>query len=572
MFQLKDDAKRTAILNEAGNILIMGGPGSGKTTIALFKAKSIVETGMLKPGQKVLFLSFARATISRIEEHAGALISKETKKHIEINTYHGFIWNILKNHGYLLNTHPIKLWSPHEAATKLAGVPADQQNVVKQRIFDSEGLVHFDLFAQLCNKLLSTSCPLRRIISDTYPVIILDEFQDTNLDEWELIKTLGKDSKLIALADPDQRIFDFRGADPKRVTHFLEEYNPPVYDFGKENNRSNGTDIAQYGNDLLSGNNRGKPYCNVKVVYYPFRKKPFSHVSLKYSVLSAIQRLNQNSPNDWSLAVLVPTNALVMEVSDTLQRVQTAKNGQKLPSIPHEVAIETSGPSLAAVFLATLLEENRNANSVITALINHISGRRGNKPATKDDVAVATALEKYIGSGKITGKKRLEIIDDCNLLIEEADKGFFSGNIIADWKRLTDLINSRNSDYLKRIASDLRYLRLLQRGSQLYASLDELWRSSHSYNGAVNAVSEALMQEHFSLSTKSWDGVNVMTIHKAKGKEFDEVIIYEGWYQNRFVSKPERLDQARLNLRVAVTRARMRSTILTPEVDPCPLL
>ena len=78
MFQLKDDAKRTAILNETGNILIMGGPGSGKTTIALFKAKSIVETGMLKPGQKVLFLSFARATISRIEEHAGALISKET--------------------------------------------------------------------------------------------------------------------------------------------------------------------------------------------------------------------------------------------------------------------------------------------------------------------------------------------------------------------------------------------------------------------------------------------------------------------------------------------------------------
>ena len=353
MIQLKDDAKRTAILNETGNILIMGGPGSGKTTIALFKAKSIVETGMLKPGQKVLFLSFARATISRIEEHAGALISKETKKHIEINTYHGFIWNILKNHGYLLNTHPIKLWSPHEAATKLAGVPANQQNEEKQRVFDNEGLVHFDLFAQLCNKLLSSSCSLRRIISNTYPVIILDEFQDTNLDEWELIKTLGKDSSLIALADPDQRIFDFRGADPKRVTHFLEEYNPPVYDFGKENNRSNGTDIAQYGNDLLSGNNRGKTYCNVKVVYYPFRKKPFSHVSLKYCVISAIRRLNQQSPDKWSLAILVPTNALMMEVSDTLQRVQTVNNSQQLPSIPHEVAIETAGPSLAAVFLAT---------------------------------------------------------------------------------------------------------------------------------------------------------------------------------------------------------------------------
>lgn len=262
----------------------------------------------------------------------------------------------------------------------------------------------------------------------------------------------------------------------------------------------------------------------------------------------------------------------MMEVSDTLQRVQTAKNGQQLSSIPHEVAIETAGPSLAAVFLATLLEDNRNVNSVISALINHISGRKGNKPATKDDIAVATALEKYIESGKITGKKRLEIINDCNRLIKEANESIFSGSIIADWKRLTDLINNKNSDYLKCVASDLRYLRLLQRGSQLYASLDELWRASHSYNGAVDAVSEALMQEHFSSSTKTWDGVNVMTIHKAKGKEFDEVIIYEGWYQNRFISKPERVDQARLNLRVAVTRARTRSTILTPESTPCQLL
>ena len=92
------------------------------------------------------------------------------------------------------------------------------------------------------------------------------------------------------------------------------------------------------------------------------------------------------------------------------------------------------------------------------------------------------------------------------------------------------------------------------------------------YNGAVEIVSEALLQEHFSMSTKTWKGVNVMTIHKAKGKEFDEVIIYEGWYQNRFVTRPERIDQARLNLRVAVTRARTRATIMTPDTDPCTLL
>ena len=68
------------------------------------------------------------------------------------------------------------------------------------------------------------------------------------------------------------------------------------------------------------------------------------------------------------------------------------------------------------------------------------------------------------------------------------------------------------------------------------------------------------------------NGVNVMTIHKAKGKEFDEVIVYEGLYQNRIVSRPDRIDQARLNLRVAVTRAKEKTIIMTPESDPCPLL
>ena len=86
MFQLNKDDKRAAVLNETGNLLIMGGPGSGKTTIALFKAKEIVSSGKLKSGQKILFLSFARATVSRVEEHADALIPSTVKSLIEINT------------------------------------------------------------------------------------------------------------------------------------------------------------------------------------------------------------------------------------------------------------------------------------------------------------------------------------------------------------------------------------------------------------------------------------------------------------------------------------------------------
>ena len=66
-----------------------------------------------------------------------------------------------------------------------------------------------------------------------------------------------------------------------------------------------------------------------------------------------------------------------------------------------------------------------------------------------------------------------------------------------------------------------------------------------------------------------------MTIHKSKGKEFNEVIIYEGSRQGRIVranATGRDVSQARLALRVAVTRAIRRTTILTPRNDVCPFL
>ena len=91
-------------------------------------------------------------------------------------------------------------------------------------------------------------------------------------------------------------------------------------------------------------------------------------------------------------------------------------------------------------------------------------------------------------------------------------------------------------------------------------------------NKVVEKISKnVLAQEYFATSTKTWNGINIMTIHKAKGKEFDEVIVYEDPYEGRFVVN-EDLEKAKFFLRVAVTRAKKHAIILTPQGNPCPLL
>jgi len=60
---------------------------------------------------------------------------------------------------------------------------------------------------------------------------ILHEFQDTNLDEWQMISALGKHSRLIAIAGAEQRIYEFRGADPARIGAFIERFKLKSFDF-----------------------------------------------------------------------------------------------------------------------------------------------------------------------------------------------------------------------------------------------------------------------------------------------------------------------------------------------------
>src|SRR5688572_24375164 len=91
------------VVNTTGHLLVIGGPGSGKTTVSIIKAAKIAESG-LRPEQSVLFLSFARATVSRLAESIEheQKIPVALRARILVDTYHAFFWRVLRTHGYLV--------------------------------------------------------------------------------------------------------------------------------------------------------------------------------------------------------------------------------------------------------------------------------------------------------------------------------------------------------------------------------------------------------------------------------------------------------------------------------------
>jgi DNA helicase-2/ATP-dependent DNA helicase PcrA len=572
--------EKQKVLDASGNLLVMGGPGSGKTTIALLKAAREIKNGALRQKQKVLFLSFARATITRVEQHAKAVLSDGINKSIEITTYHGFTWNILRSHGKLLIPHKMRLLPPHDASARLSPFTTTQdKDAEKERLFIDEGLLHFDKFAKYCSRLLAGSKTLSKIIAEAYPIIILDEFQDTDFDQWLLTQHLGQRSTLIALADPGQRIYDFRGADPARISQFIKKFHPQEFDFGTENNRSNGTDIVQFGNDLLSGRNIGKDYANVKLYRYPMRRGKPELIKIKSLILDRFKTDGRNP--DWSLAVLVPSNRIMMDVSAFLGNQNHFTDGRTMPPISHEVSVDVIGPAIAATIIARILELSSQGSchreDIGVMLSEYILGRRGgDKSVPKDEQELARVLSDYISTGDfakpIRGKIRQKILDECSEIAKLCNAQQYTGDVPTDWILVRNALKNCESECLQKLHEDAIFIRLLRKGSLLNSSLAQLWRANGNYSGAADTVNDAITQEHFATSKTVWNGVNVMTIHKSKGKEFDDVIVYEGSFAGqRFVSNGD-IGKARLVLRVAVTRAKRKVTIVTPQNDPCPIL
>lgn len=577
---------RRRILEAKGHVLVLGGPGSGKTTIALLKAVSCICAG-LQPGQAVLFLSFSNAAVARIAAASKTEVDRDKRNQLQIQTFHSFCWGILRSHGYLAGCpkRRLNILLPHDEKAMSGGLkppqkgeePSDEWlawDEERRRLFDEEGRAVFDLFAPKTVELLERSSLLRSGLSDRYPVIIVDEAQDTGADAWRCIELLSEKSQVVCLGDLTQQIFDhLEGVGPERIEHIRNALHPLEVDIGQGNNRSVGTEISLFAQNILSGTVRTGAYVGVSRQMY----NPKGDASKRFRIaLSNTYKVVKKLTGQWpeSVAILAASGAGV-------GRVTSALNSGAKP-VRHRVLFDEASVLLSARMAAFILEpkvEDRLHEDVASLLEYLASLRRIN--GTRTALTQAGTYMRWATSIREGSPPRTNLAKAVESLIRARLDVQLSGDPGKDWIQVKTLLRGSGQRELSDRARDLDYLIAFNRGRRIAANLADLWIEEGAYTRAREALDRALMETQLLAGVDSLKGIHVMTIHKSKGKQFDAVVILrEGIclgprnWQSSLVWRddPPPHVRSRKILRVGITRAKSHVLLLEPFYPVCPIL
>ena len=571
---------RQQLLDCTGHALVIGGPGSGKTTIALKKAVTRIGDG-LAPGQSVLFLSFSRAAVARVGEATRLEVPKAQRGMLSMQTFHSFFWTLLSAHAYLLGApKSLRILLPQDEQAIYGTIKVKERNdenpawqawlAERERLFREDGRIAFDLFASNAAQLLGRSQHLRRLIAQRHPLIIVDEAQDTNDHAWRCIELLAPTAQVICLADLEQQIFDhLPGIGPERIAAIRNSLNPLEVDLGAQNHRSGGTEIATFGQDILLGKVRGSPYAGVSAFAYNPKLRTSSAV-MRMS-LGMLQRAIKKATGKYAKNVAILTHS-----GASAAKISAALNAEPKP-VRHKLSFDEAEAMLTARFAAFLLEPKHDLDRMQdlgTALELLAAAKRANGlAAAKQWQLWAFAIQ----AGKMPKAK---FVQSLFAVMDELRGQGFSGDPARDWTRVKLALRAVGDEHLTEAARNLDYLVAFNRGKRISGGLGAVWIRDGHYTGARQVLDLALAQDQILGGIDDPPGVQVMTVHKSKGKQFDGVIVVrEGRHDGQqmvssFVwwgDEPP-YHRSRKILRVAITRAKAHTLMLGPIWPVCPII
>lgn len=290
--------QKEAVEHSSGPLLIFAGAGSGKTRVITYRIARLIEK-KIAPAEGILAVTFTKKAAGEMKERVRKLLQGKAFGSLPfIGTFHSFGAQILRREGEQLGIPPgFSIYDPDDGLHLVKQIMNDA-NIDKKQfnpavilnnissaknemvspveylkfvtgVFEEivaqvykayeeglkeQGAVDFDDLQILPLKLLSEKDEVRKRYHERYPFILVDEYQDTNIVQYNLVKMLtGPDKNICVVGDDDQGIYSWRGATIKNILSFERDFPGAKVVRLEKNYRSTST-ILQAAQGVITNN------------------------------------------------------------------------------------------------------------------------------------------------------------------------------------------------------------------------------------------------------------------------------------------------------------------------------
>ncbi len=583
-----NEQQKEAVTTVNGPLLVLAGAGSGKTRVLTTRVAYLLEEVGIAPEQ-ILAITFTNKAAKEMKERIIQMLGPIGYQ-IQISTFHSFGLLILRENYEKLNyaknftildsddTLTVikkimkdmgldpKEYNPRAIKNRISGAKNEllspmeyerfaqtdfEEKVVKiyekyeQKLKQNDS-VDFDDLLMLPIQLFQKFPEILKSYQERFQYILVDEYQDTNEAQYILIKMISaKYRNICVVGDNDQSIYSFRGANYRNILNFEKDYKNPKVIMLEENYRSTKT-ILNAANDVIQNNKQRKDknlWTNnedgVKIRYH----RALDEKDEANYVMKEIVHLIENHIKPEDIAILYRTNAQSRNMEDVLLR----------ENIPYKVVGSFyfyNRKEIKDLISYMKLIYNQHDDVSLLRIIN--SPKRGIGAKTIENLTEKAneqgkSIFEVINSGKeLAFKHMIEdlIIREQNLSLTELVE-----EILIKSGMKQELVNEKSME------ADIR-LENLEEFKTITKSFEE--------NNGIVSLEEFLMEISLVSDVEEHKNnnhvVTLMTVHSAKGLEFDYVFLIgmeEGIFpHNNSFMNPEDLEEERRLCYVAITRAK----------------
>ncbi|MGZ6315937.1 MAG: ATP-dependent helicase [Anaerolineales bacterium] len=602
-FDKLNPPQRKAVAAGTGPVLVLAGPGSGKTRVLTQRVAYLIAQEGVRP-YRILAVTFTNKAAREMQTRVEKLLGPEATQGMMLGTFHAICARLMRREADALPLQSNfvifdaddqerivkgivrefnlsdKLYRPasvHAAISNAKNelIPADdypitnyRDEVVKrvyaeyQKRLVASNAVDFDDLLFYTAHLLEENPAVREKYAQRFQHVLVDEFQDTNLAQYAIVKHLASGHRnIFVVGDPDQSIYKWRGADWRNVQRFEQDYPDAQVILLEQNYRSRQTILdAAMGVINRATNRRRKQLFTERgpgeKVYYYEAPDDFAEASFVVDSIAQLVASRDFEPGD--CAVMYRTNAQSRLLEEAFLQAH----------LPYRLvgAQRFYGRREVKDMISFLRLVHNPADEVSLDRVINVPPRGIGK--TTLDLLRAVARRNDISAGTIV----LDLArgSESPYWREFAGRSALSladfGTMLATWVSAAPALNV--PDLFDRLISDLNYKAYIddesEEGEDRWENVQELRRLALDYaerplDDFLETV--ALVADQDTLQ----DNVNaptLLTLHAAKGLEFGAVFIVgldDGILpHSRSFDEPEQMEEERRLFYVGITRAKDR--------------